>query len=40
MLITAFPSEKFLIRWAAQRERISVPGMPQTFSVYERKNES
>ena len=36
----AFPSEKFLIRCAAQSDRISEPGMPQSFSVYERKNAS
>ena len=36
----ALPSEKFLIRCAAHSERISDPGIPQTFSVYERKNAS
>src|SRR5262245_25844113 len=37
---SAFESEKSLIRCAAHSERISDPGMPQTFSVYERKNAS
>ena len=33
-------SEKSLIRCAAHSARISEPGMPQTFSVYERKKMS
>ena len=38
MVSAAFQSEKFLIRCAAQSERISVPGMPHSFSVYDSKN--
>src|SRR5439155_8817744 len=37
---TALRSEKSLIRCAAHSDRISEPGMPHTFSVYERKNAS
>ena len=36
----AFESEKFLIRCAAHSAFTSLPGMPQTFSVYERKKAS
>ena len=32
-LSTALPRSRFLIRWAAQSEGISLTGTPQTFSV-------
>ena len=32
-LMTAFTSDRFLMRWAAQSAWISVAGTPHTFSV-------